>query len=182
MKQKFERLKSNSKWSRTRPKVRNERRRLWFWCVTVQLEGLTRLGRPRGFLTLNVRMYLALLILPVRWFELHHRNTQKHKCWRFCIAWKFENEFDRENKLLDLSSKHHNKCKLALKLMSGWPRHRENRKFGSYFFQTGKTQGILFWQREKFPNTGKIFGLWLSTQKVCLFFKFQKILALLCSA
>ena len=23
----------------------------------------------------------------------------------------------------------------------GWPRHRE---FGSYFFQTGKTQGILF--------------------------------------
>ena len=30
---------------------------------------------------------------------------------------------------------------------SGWPRHRENREnreFGSYFFQTGKTQGILF--------------------------------------
>ena len=26
---------------------------------------------------------------------------------------------------------------------SGWPRHRENREFGSYFFQTGKTQGIL---------------------------------------
>ena len=25
----------------------------------------------------------------------------------------------------------------------GWPRHRENREFGSYFFQTGKTQGIL---------------------------------------
>ena len=30
---------------------------------------------------------------------------------------------------------------------AGWPRHRENREnreFGSYFFQTGKTQGILF--------------------------------------
>ena len=31
--------------------------------------------------------------------------------------------------------------------LTGWPRHRENREnreFGSYFFQTGKTQGILF--------------------------------------
>ena len=49
---------------------------------------------------------------------------------------------------------------------TGWPRHRENRenrKFGSYFFQTGKTQGILFWHREKFANIGKIFGLWLLT-------------------
>ena len=27
--------------------------------------------------------------------------------------------------------------------LTGWPRHRENREFGSYFFQTGKTQGIL---------------------------------------
>ena len=29
---------------------------------------------------------------------------------------------------------------------SGWPQHRENREnreFDSYFFQTGKTQGIL---------------------------------------
>ena len=26
---------------------------------------------------------------------------------------------------------------------SGWQRHRENRELGSYFFQTGKTQGIL---------------------------------------
>ena len=26
---------------------------------------------------------------------------------------------------------------------AGWPRHRENREFGYYFFQTGKTQGIL---------------------------------------
>ena len=26
---------------------------------------------------------------------------------------------------------------------AGWPRYRENREFGSYFFQTGKTQGIL---------------------------------------
>ena len=30
---------------------------------------------------------------------------------------------------------------------AGWPWHRENRGFGSYFFQTGKTQG----------NTGKNF-------------------------
>ena len=27
-------------------------------------------------------------------------------------------------------------------IFTGWPRHRENREFGSYFFQTGKTQGI----------------------------------------
>ena len=53
---------------------------------------------------------------------------------------------------------------------TGWPRHRENREFGSYFFQTGKTQGILFWHREKFVNTGKIFELWLLIWKVCLFF------------
>ena len=46
---------------------------------------------------------------------------------------------------------------------TGWRRHRENREFSSYFFQTGKTQGILFWHREKFANTGKIFGLWLLT-------------------
>ena len=32
---------------------------------------------------------------------------------------------------------------VALKRKTGWPRHRENREFGSYFFQTGKTQGIL---------------------------------------
>ena len=31
---------------------------------------------------------------------------------------------------------------------SGCLRNRENREFGSYFFQTGKTQGILFWHRE----------------------------------
>ena len=27
--------------------------------------------------------------------------------------------------------------------LPGWSRHKENREFGSYFFQTGKTQGIL---------------------------------------
>ena len=47
------------------------------------------------------------------------------------------------------------------KTTPGWPRYRENRDFGSYFFQTWKTQGILFWHREKFANTGKIFGLLL---------------------
>ena len=25
--------------------------------------------------------------------------------------------------------------------LPGWPRHRENREFGSYFFQTGKNTG-----------------------------------------
>ena len=30
-------------------------------------------------------------------------------------------------------------------------------EFGSYFFQTGKTQGIWLWHREKFWDTGKIF-------------------------
>ena len=46
---------------------------------------------------------------------------------------------------------------------SGWPRHRENREnreFDSYFFQTGKTQGILLWHRENFWDTGKIFWLY----------------------
>ena len=47
--------------------------------------------------------------------------------------------------------------------VTGWPWHRENNEFGSYFFQTGKTQGIWFWHREKIANTGKIFGLWLLT-------------------
>ena len=61
---------------------------------------------------------------------------------------------------------------------TGWPQHRENREFGSYFFQTGKTQGILFWHREKFANTGKIFGLWLLTWKVCLFFLSSKMFCL----
>ena len=44
--------------------------------------------------------------------------------------------------------------------LTGWPRNRENkenREFGSYFFQTGKTQGILLQHREKFWDTGKIF-------------------------
>ena len=37
--------------------------------------------------------------------------------------------------------------KTVQQVRTGWPRHRENREnreFGSYFFQTGKTQGILF--------------------------------------
>ena len=40
-----------------------------------------------------------------------------------------------------------NKIKHFTEMYTGWPRHRE---FGSYFFQTGKTQGILLWHREKF--------------------------------
>ena len=37
-------------------------------------------------------------------------------------------------------------CTHINEVSAGWPRHRENREnreFGSYFFQTGKTQGIL---------------------------------------
>ena len=37
----------------------------------------------------------------------------------------------------------HTQHKLTTEAYSGWPRHRENREFASYFFQTGKTQGIL---------------------------------------
>ena len=36
--------------------------------------------------------------------------------------------------------------------LSGWPRHRENREFGSYFFQTENTGKNLLTQ-------GKLFGL-----------------------
>ena len=43
---------------------------------------------------------------------------------------------------------------------AGWPRHRENREFDSYFFQTGKTQGILLSHRENCWDTGKIFWLY----------------------
>ena len=61
-------------------------------------------------------------------------------------------------------------CQVTLCNDSGWPRHRENREFGSYFFQTGKTQGILLWHREKFWDTGKIFfcdtGKKLDTGKI----------------
>ena len=45
---------------------------------------------------------------------------------------------------------------------TGWPQHRENREnreFGSYFFQTGKTQGILLWHREKIETQGKYFSV-----------------------
>ena len=34
---------------------------------------------------------------------------------------------------------------------------------GFLLFPDRKTQGIWFWHREKFANTGKIFGLWLLT-------------------
>ena len=36
-----------------------------------------------------------------------------------------------------------NRVPSLFKVNPGWPQHRENREFGSYFFQTGKTQGIL---------------------------------------
>ena len=43
-------------------------------------------------------------------------------------------------------------------LLSGWQRHRGNREFGSYFFQTGKTQGKYFdndCYYEKYASFGK---------------------------
>ena len=44
--------------------------------------------------------------------------------------------FPRTSEILFANTLHHSG--------TGWPRHRENREFGSYFFQTGKTQGIWF--------------------------------------
>ena len=59
---------------------------------------------------------------------------------------------------------------------SGWPRHRENREnreFGSYFFQTGKTQEFC-------SDTGKNLltqGKYLDCDYLYVnFFKFQKFL------
>ena len=67
------------------------------------------------------------------------------------------------------------KCKVY-NLRTGWPRHRESREFGSYFFQTGENTGNLpkniknmILHREFTFNTGKILkfqklnvkpGLW----------------------
>ena len=38
---------------------------------------------------------------------------------------------------------------VIVKEVPGWPRHRDNREFGSYFFQTGKNTGNFA------VNTGK---------------------------
>ena len=50
-------------------------------------------------------------------------------------------------------------------LRAGLPRHRENREFGSAFFQTGKTQGICqmilkmcFYTGNLTPTQGKFGG------------------------
>ena len=40
--------------------------------------------------------------------------------------------------------------KNRMNLNAAWPRRRENREFGSYFFQTGKTQGIFVVTQGKF--------------------------------
>ena len=49
--------------------------------------------------------------------------------------------------------------------VTGFPRHRENREFGSPFFQTGKTQGICqkilkmcFYTGNLTPTQGKFGG------------------------
>ena len=62
---------------------------------------------------------------------------------------------------------------------SGWPRHRENREFGSYFFQTGKTQGILLQHRESFWDTGKIFlTVFINAKKHVSLYIFSKFFSL----
>ena len=40
---------------------------------------------------------------------------------------------------------------------SGWPRHRDNREFGSYFFQTGKTQNFVVTQGKFLVHRENIF-------------------------
>ena len=93
-------------------------------------------------------------------------NQQAEQKFIFCVYY-VDNTFRKVWNLFLIEEK--------MTVITGWPRHRENREFGSYFFQTGKTQGILLWHREKFwdtgkiffcdtwknLDTGKIFGLWL---------------------
>ena len=52
--------------------------------------------------------------------------------------------------LQNKDAKSYDRYKQYWDTLPGWPRHRENREFGSYFFQTGKTQGILLQHRESF--------------------------------
>ena len=63
-----------------------------------------------------------------------------------------------------------------------WPRHRENREFGCYFFQTGKTHVIFCNTWKPFWNIGKFFWLHLSVKKHASFHIFWKFLVSLCSA
>ena len=58
--------------------------------------------------------------------------------------------------------------------LTGWPRHREIREFGSYFSQTWKTQGIWFWHREKFANTGgNIWTVIINIKSMFIFLNFK---------
>ena len=98
-----------------------------------------------------------------------HRNPLQgrvHTIWTYIPAtwhclyptvWRNGNftKFRISGNLVISGSSH--RRKVSLSGITGWPRHRENREFGSYFFQTEKTQGILLWHREKFWDTGKIF-------------------------
>ena len=129
----------------------------------------------RGF----VYQHTVRILIPwvLRSQESGHRVVLvwRNRLWiaRFAAAWLlsdkrctsvwllFDNLFVclgfRRNFLIFFPS--HDQCTHSLNTLTcaGWPRHRENRGFGSYFFQTGKTQGILLWHREKNWDTGKIF-------------------------
>ena len=66
--------------------------------------------------------------------------------------------------------------------LSGLPRHRENREFGSPFFQTGKTQGICqnilkihFYTGNLTPTQGKFGGK--KKKKKSLLFKWVELLS-----
>ena len=48
------------------------------------------------------------------------------------------------------------KCKFSI-VSTGCPRHRENREFGSYFFQTGKTGNFALRQGKILRHRENIF-------------------------
>ena len=60
------------------------------------------------------------------------KRNQTWSWWRLC-------EGDTKNVQQDVHSQN-------VEDIAGWPRHRENREFGSYFFQTGKTGNFVLTQ------------------------------------
>ena len=48
------------------------------------------------------------------------------------------------------------KCGISLQVLNaGWPRHRENREFGSYFSRQGKHREFYFDTGKNFETQGK---------------------------
>ena len=60
-------------------------------------------------------------------------------CLKNCFCWNFPPAATCNHQSSKATDTHGRRTRSS----TGWPRHRENREFGSYFFQTGKTQGIL---------------------------------------